>query len=132
MSRIKTYLLGRSPECDIVIHDKSLSRRHAEVVCQEDGQVYVTDRASTNGSYVWDGSGWRKIRQVLLMPGDAVRLGDVELTGKQLRDMCMRRAAKPSRQADNEERGRQKMENGLDPAKKKVRDPMTGEIVDSK
>lgn len=131
MSRIKTYLLGRSPECDVVIHDKSLSRLHAEVICQEDGQVYVTDRASTNGSYVRDGSGWRKIRQVLLMPGDAVRLGDVELTGKHLRDMCMRRAAKPSGRGDDEKRRRQKTEDGLDPAKKKVRDPTTGEIVDS-
>lgn len=101
------------------------------MICRDDGQVYVIDRASTNGSYVRSGSGWRKIRQVMLMPGDAVRFGDVELTGKYLREMCMGQAARTSGRTDNEERRRRKMEDGLDPAKKKVRDPTTGEIVDS-
>ncbi len=46
-------LIGRSSPADVVIPDRSLSRRHAglEVV---DGRVWVEDAGSTNGIYLDD------------------------------------------------------------------------------
>lgn len=43
--------LGRSPECDIVLADNSVSRRHARVFRGKDG-IWVEDLNSTNGTYL--------------------------------------------------------------------------------
>src|ERR1700693_3913311 len=45
--------LGRDPDCDIVIQDPSVSRRHASVRPEDDG-YYVIDLQSTNGTFVND------------------------------------------------------------------------------
>ena len=44
------------------------------------GRLYVTDRATTNGTFVLDGDAWRRIRQAFLKPGGRVRFGDVEMS----------------------------------------------------
>src|SRR5205807_7919781 len=43
--------IGRHPECDVVLDDTNVSRRHAEVRRQGDAYVLV-DLGSTNGSKV--------------------------------------------------------------------------------
>src|SRR5207248_72932 len=43
--------IGRQAECDVVLDDTNVSRRHAEVRRQGDGYVLV-DLGSTNGSKV--------------------------------------------------------------------------------
>lgn len=45
------YLIGRSPSCDIVINDQSVSRSHAELVI-EGSTVYVRDLGSSNGTFI--------------------------------------------------------------------------------
>ena len=63
--------LGRSEECTVWFHDPSLSRVHAQITYAV--QEYVlTDRASTNGSYVNDR---RVLSPTALRDGDHVRLG---------------------------------------------------------
>ena len=47
----KTYIVGRHPACDLVLHDSRVSRRHLEIRCAREVWM-VTDLSSTNGSYV--------------------------------------------------------------------------------
>jgi hypothetical protein len=68
-------LLGRSRECDVVLSDPNISRRHAEVR-REDGGWAVVDLGSTNGIKV----NGRRVDHAPLEPGDRVTLGVTELT----------------------------------------------------
>lgn len=47
-------MLGRAPDCDIVLDDEGVSRRHALFVVNTDGNVTLEDLGSTNGSLVND------------------------------------------------------------------------------
>ena len=46
----KTYVLGRTPECDVVLDDPSVSRRHALLTVS--GRITVEDLGSTNGTAI--------------------------------------------------------------------------------
>jgi len=45
------YVIGRSPEADIVLSDRRISRLHAEVI-RRAGRYFVHDLGSKNGTYV--------------------------------------------------------------------------------
>jgi len=66
-------VMGRHPECDIVIDVGAVSRHHAQVVALGD-DYFVEDLNSRNGTYLNDAivEGRRK-----LAPGDRVRVCDV-------------------------------------------------------
>ncbi|MEK6247066.1 MAG: FHA domain-containing protein, partial [Planctomycetales bacterium] len=66
-------VMGRHPECEIVIDAGAVSRQHAQVI-QEDGKYYVEDLGSRNGTFVND----RQIegRQVLAHT-DSLRICDL-------------------------------------------------------
>ena len=84
MSRITTYLVGRDPRCECRIDDPSVSRRHAEVVAAPDGRFYVTDCASTGGTFVLRGGEWTRIRQAWVGPADRIRFGGREMAAADL------------------------------------------------
>ncbi len=63
-------VLGRLPECDVVVNDPNVSRRHAEFRATTDG-VVVTDLGSTNGTRV-NGA---PVREQKLVSGDEVTVG---------------------------------------------------------
>jgi len=66
--------IGRLPECDIVLNDTKVSRRHAEV--RRDGvAVIVVDLGSTNGTQV-NGAG---VKEKALNDGDSITLGGTVL-----------------------------------------------------
>lgn len=44
----RVYLIGRAERCDLPLADEDASREHASVV-RRNGQVFVTDRGSSNG-----------------------------------------------------------------------------------
>ena len=67
--------IGRSRECDIVIDDPNVSRRHAEVRKTIEGWM-VVDLGSTNGVKV-NGS---RVREEVLSPGDEITLGLIQLS----------------------------------------------------
>jgi transcriptional regulator with GAF, ATPase, and Fis domain len=46
----RSYVLGRVPECDVVIDDPSVSRRHARLTVS--GRITVEDLGSTNGTAI--------------------------------------------------------------------------------
>lgn len=66
--------IGRSRDCEIVIDDPNVSRRHAEVRKTIEGWM-VVDLGSTNGVKV----NGRRVHEEVLRPGDKITLGLVEL-----------------------------------------------------
>jgi len=66
--------LGRSDECDVVLRDRSISRKHAVLVL-EDGRWAVEDLGSTNGISK-DG---QRAKRIALADGDEFKLGDLGL-----------------------------------------------------
>jgi adenylate cyclase len=67
-------ILGRSAECQIVVADPRVSRRHA-MVRKQDGGYYLFDLGSFNGSYL-NGSRVTSTRQ--LRDGDVLSFADHE------------------------------------------------------
>ena len=67
-------VIGRLPECDVVLADSNVSRRHAELRRKGDG-VFVTDLGSTNGTRV-NGT---PVREQLLNSGDEISVGSTGL-----------------------------------------------------
>jgi len=64
-------VLGRSRECDCVLSDPNVSRRHAELRRGSTGDWQIVDLDSTNGVKVND----RQVGTTRLSPGDEVTLG---------------------------------------------------------
>lgn len=76
-----TYVLGegetvagRSADCDVFLGDVTVSRHHATFLVDGEG-LTVTDRGSTNGTYV----NGRRHETAALAPGDEVMLGKFHL-----------------------------------------------------
>jgi pSer/pThr/pTyr-binding forkhead associated (FHA) protein len=65
---------GRRPDSDIFLDDVTVSRKHAEFVRRE-GQFYVRDVGSLNGTYV----DRDRIDEVVLQDGDEVQIGKYRL-----------------------------------------------------
>jgi Protein of unknown function (DUF3662)/FHA domain len=67
-------VIGRLPECGVVLQDSNVSRRHAEL--RRNGEVVVvTDLGSTNGTRV-NGA---PVREQVLSSGDEVSVGSTRL-----------------------------------------------------
>jgi len=81
-SKVHIVSLGRGPENDVVIPDRSISRRHAFLKRGAEGGYLMLDAGSSNGtmingrSVLAKGSG----APSPLAPGDTVRLGRLEFT----------------------------------------------------
>ncbi len=78
------YRIGRSPGVDIQIDDDSVSRVHAELIATPSGSYYLTDCASSGGTYVARNGEWRRIRQEFISPTDAILLGHYQTTASAL------------------------------------------------
>lgn len=64
-------LLGRNPECSLVLSDDFASGRHARIYPESDGW-YLDDLGSTNGTYI----GAERIGEhVRVEPGTRIRIG---------------------------------------------------------
>lgn len=64
-------VLGRHPDCDVVLRDAQVSRRHAEVRLVS-GRHMLLDLSSSNGTWIND----QPVMQHLLADGDTFRVGD--------------------------------------------------------
>jgi hypothetical protein len=67
------FIIGRDPNCDLVIHNLTVSRRHAGLDRDPAGWL-LTDFGSTNGTRL---NGWRVREPVPVHSGDRVSFGDV-------------------------------------------------------
>jgi hypothetical protein len=66
--------VGRHPDNDFTIEHSTISSVHCEMVLKDSG-VTLRDLESTNGTFV----NGERVREIDLVPGQIVRLGDVEL-----------------------------------------------------
>jgi hypothetical protein len=63
-------VIGRLPECAIVLNDSNVSRRHAEIIRQGE-DIILNDLGSTNGTKV----NGMAIRSAVLQDGDEIYIG---------------------------------------------------------
>ena len=68
-------ILGRSPDCEVVLDVAAVSRRHA-VVTREADQFFIEDMGSRNGTFV---NGQRVLDRAPLRDGDQVLICDMLL-----------------------------------------------------
>lgn len=68
--RSRTLLIGRSQASDIVLDDRRVSSKHAEISRRREG-VFIKDLGSKNGTYVNDS----KVEEKVLNDGDIIRIG---------------------------------------------------------
>lgn len=67
-------LIGRHPNCDIVLNSSDVSRVHARIIHQE-GQYHFADLGSTSGSIFNDETAQTN-QNFCLKPNDMIRVGD--------------------------------------------------------
>lgn len=72
--------VGRSQENAIVINDAMVSRRHLQIVHDDQGKTSVVDLGSANGTFV---NGKRISCETRLNPGDELRIGNTVLNWQQ-------------------------------------------------
>lgn len=68
-------LIGRNPECTLVLEDDFASGRHARIIHGEDGW-YVEDLGSTNGTYIGQ---YRVGEAVPVETGTTIRIGKTQI-----------------------------------------------------
>lgn len=79
MKRKQGVLIGRdSGQCDVVLLNTSVSRRHAKLSVDENNFLQIEDVGSTNGTSV-NGNPIEPGMSQTLAPGATLKLGDIEL-----------------------------------------------------
>jgi pSer/pThr/pTyr-binding forkhead associated (FHA) protein len=67
---IEGIVIGRDADCDIMVADRKVSRRHARFYSNPDG-VFIEDLGSKNGTHL---NSKRIVKPVLLQDGDIVQI----------------------------------------------------------
>ena len=129
---MRTFVIGRSPDADIVLADASVGRQHAELVITDDGRFHLTDCGGGDGTWraVAMRAGqevWERTRQSFVAAGQPLRFGSIRVT---VQELLARREPSPR------EHGMAGPAGGggagaTDPGLRGPveRDPRTGEIV---
>jgi sigma-B regulation protein RsbU (phosphoserine phosphatase) len=65
-------VIGRLPTVQLVLDHHTVSRRHAEMVCDPFGRWWIRDLNSTNGTLVNE----EPVSERVLQPGDKIAIGD--------------------------------------------------------
>ena len=63
-------IIGRDPSCDLFLNNMTVSREHAEIVCEGD-QLVVRDKDSLNGTWVDN----KVIEEAELFEGSLLQIG---------------------------------------------------------
>ena len=134
MSKIRCYTIGRDPSASVVLPHDTVSRVHAELIPASGGQVYVTDCASTGGTFIDEGGRWQKITQAFVDAGGRVRFGKLEVGVEQLlADIARLSAASgegsAAAAAGNASPAAPEKSKPLDASQGVMRDPETGEPI---
>ena len=64
-------VIGKDPDVGLVLVDRGVSRRHAQLVRSRLGTITLLDLGSTNGTFVNN----RRVEQASLEPGDIMSFG---------------------------------------------------------
>lgn len=80
---MKLLTIGRSPSCNIVLNSDKASALHAEIIVLDNGDIFLEDKNSTNGTFV----GNNKIdpnAEIPVRRGDYIRFANMELQWGQI------------------------------------------------
>ncbi len=72
----KSWSIGRSPDSTVVLSDRWVSRNHAEIQLLDNGNYYLVDLGSGNGSFV---NGQRVSMPIHLNDSDLLTIGRTEI-----------------------------------------------------
>jgi len=129
---MRTFVIGRSPDADIVLADASVGRQHAELVITDDGRFHLTDCGGGDGTWravaLRDGQEvWERTRQSFVAAGQPLRFGSYRAT---VQELLARRPPGPRTHGAAGSPGGGGP-GGVDPGLRGPveRDPRTGEIV---
>jgi pSer/pThr/pTyr-binding forkhead associated (FHA) protein len=79
MEIIKTVIVGQSEKCNIrITTDEYVSGQHCKLFQFSNGDVFVEDLGSTNGTQIIQGNGLGKLRvtsPMRIFPGDTLVVG---------------------------------------------------------
>ena len=131
---MRTFIIGRSPDADIVLADESVARQHAELVVTDDGRYHLTDCGGDGGT--WRSLArrggediWERTRQSFVAATQPLRFGQCRTTA---REMLVAQAQLARSTAGEAEPGGAGRSGGNGPSGLSgpvERDPRTGEIV---
>jgi ferredoxin-NADP reductase/pSer/pThr/pTyr-binding forkhead associated (FHA) protein len=74
-SKKNDFLVGRSPSCDILLDNGTISREHGKISFEEN-QYHFLDLGSTNGSQINNNLALTPFRPFRLSVNDTIQLGD--------------------------------------------------------
>jgi len=82
---LEVLVVGRAnarsqPDIEVPASEDTVGRRHAEITLGANGDCYLVDLGSANGTYVDKGGSWKKIQQSAVTPDTPIRLGTYETT----------------------------------------------------
>jgi predicted component of type VI protein secretion system len=80
----KKFRIGRDAGCDLVIADRSVSRRHADLMVEPGGGLEILDRESSGGTFLLRDGKEHSISRARLRPTDALKFGEHKMTVKEL------------------------------------------------
>ena len=80
MPAFKTFSIGSGKNCDIHLEQSSIDNIHAELVIARNGKLYLTDRASENGTFRKRGGRWVRLKQDYILPTESLRFGDFHIS----------------------------------------------------
>ena len=75
----KTFTIGRDPSCDVPVADDSVSRIHAQISFTNEDLIFITDRRSSNGTFVIRDGRREPLSQDFVSPEDSLQFGDAVL-----------------------------------------------------
>ena len=76
---MQVFSIGRDANNQIVLNDTFVSRKHAQLIISDNGQVMIKDSGSSNGTFV----NGRRITECYLKQDDIVKCASVFLTWQQ-------------------------------------------------
>jgi pSer/pThr/pTyr-binding forkhead associated (FHA) protein len=79
---VSVLRIGRGDDCEMILSDKSVSRRHAELFISRSGRMYLLDCNSSYGTFLISGGLKKKIRQNEISVGDDICFGQFEITAQ--------------------------------------------------
>ena len=77
--KAQTCVIGRDESCDVPVDSPKMSRRHFEIIRNEDDSFSIMDLGSSNGTYL-NGNTVNKHSYTPIKSGDVIEISDVRFT----------------------------------------------------
>ena len=75
---MKLIKIGSSQACQLVLNENHVSSLHAEITILDDGQLFIEDKNSLNGTFV-NGKRIEPLKQIPIQRGDRITFANEQL-----------------------------------------------------